>query len=70
MLHNSGIMNTTIKTEREKHVAQMRANQRIEGFEPDADDLAMQQRYIEGTATLDDLLQYAMRFATSKQNKP
>lgn len=51
---------------REKQVRQMRANNRIEGFEPDAGDLAMQQRYIEGTASLDDLLQYAKGFATKR----
>lgn len=59
-------MATTTKTEREKHVHQMRANHRIEGFDPDAVDLAMQQRYIDGTASLDDLLQYAQAFATRK----
>jgi len=66
-------MNTTTKAEREKHVAQMRANNRIEGFLPDADDLAMQQRYIDGTATTDDLMQHARTFAiamSKQQNKP
>ena len=55
----------TTRAEREKHVAQMRANHRLEGFEPDAEDLAMQQAYIEGTKTLDDLLRYALAFASS-----
>lgn len=47
-------MNTTTKAEREKHVAQMRANFAIEDMRPDADDQAMQQRYIDGTASLND----------------
>ena len=66
-------MNTTTKTEREKHVAQMRANFAIEGMQPDAEDLAMQQRYIDGTASTDDLLQHARAFAiamSKQQNKP
>lgn len=62
-------MTTTTKAEREKHVAQMRANFVIENMRPDAGDLAMQQRYIDGTASLDDLLQYARNFAASKQNQ-
>lgn len=62
-------MNATTKAEREKHVAQMRANFAIEDMQPEAADLAMQQRYIEGTASLDDLLQYASTFATSKQKQ-
>ena len=63
-------MNATTKAEREKHVAQMRANFAIEDMRPDADDLAMQQRYIDGTASLDNLLQYAWTFAASKQTSP
>ena len=31
-------MKQTTKEEREKHVAQMRANHRIEGFKPDTED--------------------------------
>ncbi len=64
-------MDTTTRAEREKHVAQMRANFAIEGIRPDAGDLDMQQRYIDGTANLDDLLQYARAFAVavSKRNQ-
>lgn len=58
----------TTREDRAKHVAQMRANFAIEDMRPDADDLAMQQRYVEGTASLDDLLQYARSFAARKQN--
>lgn len=61
-------MNAITKAGRARAVAQMNANFRIEGFAPDADDLVMQQRYIEGTAGLDDLLQYAMAFAEGKRN--
>ena len=64
-------MNTTTRAEREKHVAQMRANSAIEGIHPDAGDSVMQQRYIDGTASLDDLLQHARAFAVavSKRNQ-
>lgn len=62
-------MNATTKAEREKHVTQMRANFAIEDMQPDAGDVAMQQRYIDGTASLDDLLQYARAFAISKQSE-
>jgi len=34
--------------ERNSHVVQMRANFSIEGMEPSADDMSMQQRYIDG----------------------
>ena len=66
-------MTTTTKAEREKHVVQMRANFAIEGLQPDAADLAIQQRYIDGTATADDLLEHARAFAiamSKQQNKP
>jgi hypothetical protein len=60
-------MNSTTQAERSKHVAQMRANFAIENMHPDADDLNMQQRYIDGTASIDDLLQYARTYAESKR---
>lgn len=40
---------TTSRHERNDHVLQMRANFSIEGAEPSADDMCMQQRYIDGT---------------------
>ena len=57
----------TSQEERRRHVEQMRANFAIEDIHPDADDLAMQERYITGTATLADLLQYARDFTERKR---
>lgn len=59
----------TTKEERRRHVAQMNANFAIEGFKPDAQDEALQKRYIEGTTTLDDMLAHAREFATKAQGK-
>ncbi len=55
------------RADREHHVAQMLANHRIEGYEPDEDDKRLQSAYIEGTATLDDLLKHAKEFAGKAQ---
>ena len=46
----------TSRADREHHVAQMLANHRIEGYEPDDADKQLQAAYIDGTATLDDML--------------
>lgn len=46
----------TGRVERERHVAQMLANFRLEGFEPDADNKPLQAAYIEGTITLNDMM--------------
>lgn len=54
----------TTKAERRRHVAQMNANFGIEGFKPDADDKELQRRYIDGDATLDDMLKHAVQAAT------
>lgn len=53
----------TTKDQRRQHVAAMRANFGIENIHPDAEDVAWQERYIEGTASLDQLLSYARIFA-------
>jgi hypothetical protein len=52
----------TSRADRERHVAQMLANFRLEGLEPDAADRRLQQAYIDGTATLDDLHNHAIEF--------
>jgi hypothetical protein len=44
----------------------MRTSFALEGFEPDADDLANQQMYIDGKIGLDDMLRYALDFANSR----
>ncbi len=59
----------TTKTERAEHVRQANANQALEGLRPDAQDLEIQARYIEGTASLDDLLQHAENFATQLRKR-
>ena len=55
----------TTRADRERHVAQMLANHRIEGYEPDDADKQLQAAYIDGTATLDDLLAHARQFAAA-----
>jgi hypothetical protein len=55
----------TTRADRERHVAQMLANHRIEGYKPDDTDKQFQAAYIDGTATLDDLLAHAHQFATA-----
>lgn len=51
---------------RHQHVSRMRASFALEGFEPDADDLANQQMYIDGKIGLDDMLWHARDFANSR----
>lgn len=53
----------TSRAERERHVAQMLANFRLERFEPDAADKRLQAAYIEGTVTLNDMLTHARAVA-------
>lgn len=53
----------TTREDRAKHVAQMNASSRIEGFEPDAESLVLQERYINGQASLEDMLDHAREFA-------
>lgn len=53
----------TTREERACHVAQVRANSAIEGMLPQADDIELQQRYIDGQISIDEMLQYARDFA-------
>jgi hypothetical protein len=55
----------TTRADRERHVTQMLANFRLEGLEPDAADKQLQLAYIDGTATLDDMLLHARLFSAS-----
>lgn len=48
---------------RRKHVASVRANFAVEGMYPDPEDLALQERYIDGTVSLDDLIKHAHAYA-------
>lgn len=57
-------MNIT-QEERRKHVALMRTNFCLEGMDPDPDDLALQEAYIEGIVSLDDLVNYARAYASN-----
>lgn len=60
---------TITKEQRRQHVVTMRANFGIEDMQPTADDLAWQERYIEGTASLDDLLTHARTFAKARRER-
>ena len=53
----------TSRTDRERHVAQMLASSRLEGLEPDEVHQQLLQEYIEGKASLNDLLAHARQFA-------
>lgn len=55
--------------ERAAHVRQANANQAIEGFHPDGEDVAIQNRYIAGIAAIDDLLAHARQFAAKALTK-
>jgi hypothetical protein len=55
----------TSRADRERHVAQMLASSRLEGFEPDEAHRQLLQEYIEGAASLDDLLTHARQFAAA-----
>jgi hypothetical protein len=57
----------TSRADRERHVAQMLASSRLEGLEPDEDHKKLLQAYIEGTASLDDLLNHARDYAAVVQ---
>jgi hypothetical protein len=60
---------TVTKEQRRQHVATMRANFGIEDMQPDAEDSAWQERYIEGTASLDELLNHARAFAKERRKR-
>ena len=55
----------TSRADRERHVAQMLASSRLEGLEPDEAHQLLLQDYIEGKASLDDLLTHAGQFAAA-----
>lgn len=59
----------TTAEERRKHVEQMNANFAIEDFKPDAEDQALQQQYIEGNVSLDDMRAQAIEFAKNAAAK-
>jgi hypothetical protein len=49
----------------ELYVSQMLSNFRLEGIEPDKADKQLRAAYIDGTATLDDMLAHASQFAAA-----
>jgi hypothetical protein len=57
----------TTPEERAQHVRQMLANFRLEGLGPDEADQQLLQAYIDGTATLDELLEHARTYACERQ---
>lgn len=61
--NNNILIITTSRAERNFYVMQMRANFLIEGMEPSPDDLAMQQRYVDGTVSLAEMLEHARDYA-------
>lgn len=61
-------MFTTTASQRAHHVARMRASFAIEGMNPDPVDVSMQARYIDGSASLADLLAYATAFVASARH--
>lgn len=60
----------TTREERKRHVVQMLVNFRLEGLEPDTADKQLQAAYIDGTATLDDMLTHARSFAANALPQP
>jgi hypothetical protein len=58
----------TTAEERSAHVRQANANQALEGFLPSEEDKAIQSKYINGTATPEDLLNRA-RETVAKSRK-
>lgn len=58
---------TTVAT-RSRAVQQARANFAIEGFQPDAVDVALLAGYISGVITLADMLQHARDFVASEKS--
>lgn len=56
-------MNDENTTERMRNLKQANANQAIEGNRPDESDKKIQDKFMAGQATTDDLLQHAKDFA-------
>jgi hypothetical protein len=56
--------------DRRAAVEQMNTNARLSGFEPSAQDLENQRRYIMGELSLDDLLSSAREFALAAAQQP
>lgn len=60
-------------TDRMRHLKQANANQAIEGNRPDESDKKIQDKFMAGQATTDDLLQHAKDFAaeiSGRDKKP
>lgn len=60
---------TTTKEERRWYVANMIANFALEGVDPDDEQMALLDRYIDGTATLADLHDHARKYALAAQKR-
>lgn len=52
---------------RRRQISGMNAMMRLEGFNPDASDLAIQAKYVCGGATLEDLFEHAMGLACKSE---
>lgn len=55
------------KEQRREHVAAMRASSALEDMHADAQSRALEEQYIEGTASLEDLLKHAKRCADERR---
>lgn len=62
--------NETVTTRQQRltQVLQMRANFSIEGMEPRVDDLALQQRYVDGVLSLAGMLRHTHDYIRSFRN--
>lgn len=53
--------------QRQRNVDQTNANMRLSGFEPDAEMLELQHRYINGEITVQDMLDWSSAFGRKFQ---
>jgi len=51
-------MTTSTKEQRQRHVDLTNASMRLSGFQPDAETLALQRRFVDGEITAHDLLDW------------
>lgn len=57
----------TAEDERRRRVGAMLANFAQEGMHPDAEHMALLERYVKGSAQLSDLLEHARQYAITAQ---
>lgn len=57
------------KAQRQRFVEQTNASMRLSGFEPGADMLALQRRYIDGEITIQDMLDWGAALSRQFQRQ-